>query len=812
MAPPAFTTLPIHQDPRTPSPNYFGMSFDSQTDVFASNSDTKTTRSQLSPHSIQSVAAASPLPVESNPAFAAFRKQSSEHGSGFALGRLHSFDGVAKSLAPQLPASPISPKRPSPPNQRPAAILTTLSNLDTPTKPRSPKRQHSDDSDIFPDRVRRNSPASFTDSSSVGSFQDASFFSPDKSDRPSLPPQTLISPISSHSRSETLPEQIDIDRKCDGPAMITPQRLVNLLDSAGEEILLLDLRVSTQYAKARIIGALSLCIPTTLIKRPSFNVAKLAETFKDEESKKKFEGWRNSKYIIVYDAESSTMKDATICINTLKKFASEGWNGASYIIRGGFREFSESFSSHVSGDAPSGSNSRNTSVSTDASGPSIAPVIGGCPMPLTENAANPFFGNIRQNMDLIGGVGQMSLKRPAAMTPNMEGSLPFWLNQAIDQRNDGKLVADKFLHIEKREQRRMQEALSGHVSYGTPSPGASRKVKIAGIEKGSKNRYNNIWPYEHSRVRLQGVTGGACDYINASHVSAGWSNKKYIATQAPIPSTFDDFWNTVWQQDARVIVMLTAEHEGGQVKAHNYWSGKQYGQLRLNFLSEHRASLELSRIHRKRNQTGMDSRQSSVSPVTKGFAEAAPTSDQPFVIVRKFTLSHCDHPFERMREITQLQYSSWPDFGAPAHPAHLLGLVEQTNAVVRSYNGTKRGVESSNSRPIVVHCSAGCGRTGTFCTVDTVIDMIRQQHQEKTKRQSSNSMDIDSSQGQDFFFGSSSDGGVDVWKENDSVDLIEKTAEEFRHQRLSMVQSLRQYVLCYETVLEWLIDEQQHAQ
>jgi protein-tyrosine phosphatase len=298
--------------------------------------------------------------------------------------------------------------------------------------------------------------------------------------------------------------------------------------------------VSTQFAKARIAGALSLCIPTTLLKRASFNVQKLAETFKDDESRQKFERWRNSKHIIVYDANSAQMKDAVTCINTLKKFTTEGWSGGTYIIRGGFQEFSERFPGWVSyASSNSPMTSATASLQIDSGLPSVAPVIGGCPMPATQNAANPFFGNIRQNMDLIGGVGQMPIKHPAGMTKSIEEELPTWLHTASDEKDNGKTVSERFLHIEKREQKRMQEALSGKVVYGTPTGlGTSKQIQIAGIEKGSKNRYNNIWPYEHSRVKIQGVDEGSCDYVNANHVQAAYSNKRYIATQGPIPATF----------------------------------------------------------------------------------------------------------------------------------------------------------------------------------------------------------------------------------------------------------------------------------
>ncbi|KAL8867723.1 MAG: hypothetical protein Q9174_005474, partial [Haloplaca sp. 1 TL-2023] len=135
----------------------------------------------------------------------------------------------------------------------------------------------------------------------------------------------------------------------------------------------------------------------------------------------------------------------------------------------------------------------------------------------------------------------------------------------------------------------------------------------------------------------------------------------------------------------------------------------------------------------------------------------------------------------------------WPDFGAPAHPLDVLGLVEQCGEVIREYSGSK-GVNDpapEGERPIVVHCSAGCGRTGTFCTVDSVIDMLKRQQQVQLQ-----TMDTDSVQ-----------GGPDKeppWTTNEANDLIVKAVEDFRQQRLSIVQTLRQFVLCYESVLEWV--------
>lgn len=338
-------------------------------------------------------------------------------------------------------------------------------------------------------------------------------------------------------RADTLPERFNDS----GLGMITPQNFVDLSNNASpQDFLLLDLRVFPQFSVSRLSGAINLCIPTTLLKRPLFNVEKLAATFTKEEERAKFAAWKQAKYIVVYDASSAQMKDAVSAINTLKKFTNEGWEGTACVIRGGFNEFARKFPDHVD-KRPSNEtdHSGKKPLSIDLAMPGLLPVAGGCAMPATRTAANPFFGNIRQNMDLIGGVGQMSVMHPSSLTPQGEAALPRWIRQAADGNDKGKAIADRFLAIEKAEQKRMQKALSGNVCYGTPSPSSAQSVQIAGIEKGTKNRYKDMLPYDHSRVRLQDVPEGGCDYVNASHIKAEWSNKHYIASQAPVPATFE---------------------------------------------------------------------------------------------------------------------------------------------------------------------------------------------------------------------------------------------------------------------------------
>lgn len=141
-------------------------------------------------------------------------------------------------------------------------------------------------------------------------------------------------------------------------------------------------------------------------------------------------------------------------------------------------------------------------------------------------------------MDLIDGVGEIPIHLPTTMGSNEVAQLPAWLNKVACREDGSKVVAERFLEIEKAEQRRMQDALNVSVVYDSPTSSHAKPHTLAGVEKGNKNRYNNIWPYDHSRVKLQEHADQECDYVNASHISVSHSQKRYIASQAPLPSTF----------------------------------------------------------------------------------------------------------------------------------------------------------------------------------------------------------------------------------------------------------------------------------
>ncbi|KAK3988954.1 putative tyrosine-protein phosphatase [Cladorrhinum sp. PSN332] len=926
------------QDARTPSPNYFGIAIET------SNADPRD--SALLPHenwgsptsSVKSFVAAIPkqLPLDANPEFEAFRRQidANRGKGGFNLSNTH-FNINAGPFTPTAPAPPIL-QRPCPPRWHTHGSDTSEIPLSRPSRLGLGEVNAKNTSEPASNNTLKDSPLG-TNVSFKPPFQLAMPQSPFQvAPQWKAPNPTVVLPASgpvarsTQSPSPTLRSQSGSPVTSqlaggDNTNMMPSADLKSLLEkNQGADVLLLDIRVSPQYAQARIRGALNLCIPTTLLKRATFTLQKLQQTFQANQDQDKFANWRNASHLVVYDASSADRRDATSALNMIKKFTNEGYSGSASILSGGFNMFASLYPSLI--DQSSTAAPPSLSLGGSAGNgmlSSVPPVIGGVMLPKTADKADPFFANIRQNQDLVDGVGQMDVGLPAGLE---KGRIPQWLREAAEPEDHGKKVSDKFLQIELTEQSRMKDAYSSFNASSIKALFKEEKVQLSGIEKGGKNRYKDILPFEHARVKLMGRPEGTCDYVNASHIRAKRSYKRYIASQGPLPATFDDFWSVIWDNDVRVIVMLTAESEGGQLKCHPYWKGRSFGPIRLRALSEKKVSLDIDKhrsgsasttttktadVGRRRANTTttlpQNGSEASSPPQTNGTAPA----ETPYVTIRKFALSHTAHPFAPIREITHLHYTSWPDFGAPAQPSHLLALVELANVMQRAslptensvipqpapVNGTstsstyfdpdgspttsfKRGdsfytsslrnsyeapESSEHARPMLVHCSAGCGRTGTFCTVDSVIDMLKRQRLHKKARVSASSRrsnsnkrseseasedddeEIDSnrlvkraatllnkqdgdgdivmdesallrrlSEGSSTgsIFASVHQLGSDVeldtnWLNDEGIDLIARTVEEFRGQRLSMVQSLRQFVLCYETVLEWVarVDE-----
>lgn len=240
----------------------------------------------------------------------------------------------------------------------------------------------------------------------------------------------------------------------------------------------------------------------------------------------------------------------------------------------------------------------------------------------------------------------------------------------------------------------------------------------------------------------------------------------------------------VWEQDVRLLVSLTAEVERGQVKCDRYWDSGSYGPFEVKSYSE-------KYIYIESQGQSLDPSAGNLQPTTE---KRNGTNENPVIIVRHLSISHTSFPFQPLRDITQLQYPYWPDFGTVSQPTHLLHLIEQCNKVIQATSNpsfNSQQAQPKGQRPVLVHCSAGCGRTGTFCTVDSVLDMLKRQ---RANFHSDRNLTQNPTDNTD-------------WLGDSNLDLIAKTVEDFRKQRPSMVQNLSQYTLCYESVLEWLVTQ-----
>ena len=537
---PAFANKTRSPHAQIPSPGYFGFLTD-QNSAPAENSAAQTRKkwghstAGLRPSQIASPKG---TPVESMSNLEAFRRQSESNPFNLSHGNLSNLSAGPRSRQSSDSKSPDSAKgrrdsdssprprkKPSLEKEREAQASHSM-EVEAPDIGEAIRQ--SQGSSLF-DQPRIQSPTNVSSSDLLNVGQSRASYIDEKYPRYSLP-HNQIDHVPTIPRAETLPTALSSD----GPTMVSPSDLAKVIQNhLPMDVLLLDIRVFAQYSTSRIAGALNLNLPTTLLKRPTYDIERLSSTFSNPEQKARFDQWMDAKFIVVYDACTSQLKDAATCINTLKKFTNEGWQGTSLVLKGGFAMFSKGHPDLIDKD-----NSEEEGKSRKLSIDPSRPVTGGCFIPATQTGAMPFFSSIRQNLDLRDGVGQLPVVLPALLNEKGIAQLPVWLRIAADDRDKGKTVSEKFLKIEKAEQRRMQQAYTGSVSYGSPNPEAKASIQIAGIEKGNKNRYKDMLPYDHSRVRLQNIPPGDCDYVNASHIRAEWSNKSYIASQAPVPATF----------------------------------------------------------------------------------------------------------------------------------------------------------------------------------------------------------------------------------------------------------------------------------
>nr|XP_021544971.1 receptor-type tyrosine-protein phosphatase T [Neomonachus schauinslandi] len=310
-----------------------------------------------------------------------------------------------------------------------------------------------------------------------------------------------------------------------------------------------------------------------------------------------------------------------------------------------------------------------------------------------------------------GSRGELSQPTLTIQTHPYRACDPVEMSYPRDQFQPAIRVADLLQHI---TQMKRGQGYGFKEEYEALPEGQTASWDTAKEDENrNKNRYGNIISYDHSRVRLLVLDGDPhSDYINANYIDGYHRPRHYIATQGPMQETVKDFWRMIWQENSASIVMVTNLVEVGRVKCVRYWPDdtEVYGDIKVSLIE------------------------------TEPLAE---------YVIRTFTVQK--KGYHEIRELRLFHFTSWPDHGVPCYATGLLGFVRQ----VKFLNPPEAG-------PIVVHCSAGAGRTGCFIAIDTMLDMA----------------------------------------ENEGVVDIFNCVRELRAQRVNLVQTEEQYVFVHDAILE----------
>ncbi|XP_044039613.1 receptor-type tyrosine-protein phosphatase S-like isoform X34 [Siniperca chuatsi] len=229
-----------------------------------------------------------------------------------------------------------------------------------------------------------------------------------------------------------------------------------------------------------------------------------------------------------------------------------------------------------------------------------------------------------------------------------------------------------------QERLKANDNLKFSQEYESIDPGQQFTWEHSNLEVNKpKNRYANVIAYDHSRVLLSAIDGiPGSDYINANYIDGYRKQNAYIATQGSLPETFGEFWRMIWEQRSAIIVMMTKLEERSRVKCDQYWPTRgteTYGLIQVTLLD----TVELATY-----------------------------------CVRTFALFK--NGSSEKREVRQFQFTAWPDHGVPEHPTPFLAFLRR----VKACNPPDAG-------PMVVHCSAGVGRTGCFIVIDAMLERIK---------------------------------------------------------------------------------------
>lgn len=563
---------------------------------------------------------------------------------------------------------------------------------------------------------------------------------------------------------------------------------------SAEHSLVVDIRPFNMFSSSRLHNAFNICIPTTLLKRPNYDLQHIINTSALPADRRDLvNSHAHSMNVLVYDAQSSSSSVSFLIYQTIQKFLKYDCFNVAF-LDGGFQRVPDQLvescppqhlASSMAPAAPlNGLRKPDLKISPPSSNGESSPFLCGFTLPSATASKEKMLMSIKKNLPKLDTT--ISYHYNLRLPPDFEHKkeqLPEWLSffardHTAESYNTDviNVLTEKFNNLEKTEQARLSMAISNSkrdTPVESPSAGGCKdpfdsasflhpgkhsdegcspsslcpccdkiNYKIPkGIEYGYKNRYNNIWPYEHSRVRL--ISSPSCptpkkenndDYFNANYISfPKLSSTRYIATQNPLEATKEDFWNTVWYNGVKCIICLNKP---------SFFTPRAYYEEDTFF---EKSKLNVKIISREH---------------TSAFG------------VREVCLSKHGN----RRTVYHLAYHDWPDFGVPDNFDSVMQLIDKKNECLQTLAGqTPPTAKISQPWDLLVHCSAGCGRTGCFIT----LDMVRECFHKHTEKQ------------------------YDPWA---GQDLIFKAVQFQRQQRIAMVQNLDQFIYCYENILTYIAE------
>ncbi|XP_022102873.1 tyrosine-protein phosphatase 10D-like [Acanthaster planci] len=287
-------------------------------------------------------------------------------------------------------------------------------------------------------------------------------------------------------------------------------------------------------------------------------------------------------------------------------------------------------------------------------------------------------GNPSRNSMYEDKTALVQVVQPEEPVPAQAKENPYEMTTVMQSTTSRPIAVNRFAQHVARLSANNNKLFSQEYA-SLQSKGASESRKVSKYpENMAKNRYRNILPNDNHRVQLQNSMDGS-DYINASFLSGRNKDNEYIATQGPLPNTVSDFWQMVWEQQTAAIVMVTNLVENARVKSEQYWPNDN-SQLTFN---------DVTVTH--------------INTVTK-----------PSWTIRTLELEKNGET----RVLHHYHFRSWGDHGVPSTPDPMLFFVR-----------TFQEMQTSIAGPVVVHCSAGVGRSGTFVTLDILLRSLDQGEQ-----------------------------------------------------------------------------------